>query len=215
LTATRRIRPRGDRLNTIAEAVEIILRAQEATQKPLGVILAGHNSFRQIGDVAIGAGRSAGMPLINADRMMLSILPEPGEDRQLVAWAARLRDQDPGWMRVAQQGVQAFVGHAIAEQVPFAMETVFSYCEERPDGRVASKIDLITNLQAAGYFVLLAFVGLRGRLDQSRGDAGAGGWARRPGRDPAAAVSQDANGDCRGAEGCGRLDPGRQPPDAG
>jgi hypothetical protein len=36
------------------------------------------------------------MPLINADRMMLSILPEPGEDRQLVAWAARLRDQDPG-----------------------------------------------------------------------------------------------------------------------
>jgi predicted ABC-type ATPase len=155
------------------------------------------------------------MPLINADRMMLSILPEPGEDRQLVAWAARLRDQDPGWMRVAQQGVQAFVGHAMAEQVPFAMETVFSYWEERPDGRVASKIDLITNLQAAGYFVLLAFVGLRGRLDQSRGDAGAGGWARRPGRDPAAAVSQDANGDCRGAEGCGRLDPGRQPPDAG
>jgi hypothetical protein len=120
-------------LNTIAEAVEIILRAQEATQKPLGVILAGHNRIRQ----------------------------------------------------------------------------------ERPDGRVASKIDLITNLQAAGYFVLLAFVGLRGRLDQSRGDAGAGGWARRPGRDPAAAVSQDANGDCRGAEGCGRLDPGRQPPDAG
>jgi hypothetical protein len=47
-------------LNTIAEAVEIILRAQEATQKPLGVILAGHNRFRQIGDVAIGAGRSAG-----------------------------------------------------------------------------------------------------------------------------------------------------------
>jgi hypothetical protein len=103
-------------LNTIADAVEIILRAQEATQKPLGVILAGHNRFR-----------------------------------------------------------------------------------------VASKIDLITNLQAAGYFVLLAFVGLRGRLDQSRGDAGAGGWARRPGRDPAAAVSQDANGDCRGAEGCASI----------
>src|ERR1700761_913481 len=101
------------------------------------------------------------MPLINADRMMLSILPEPGEDGHLVPWAARLRDRDIGWMRVAQQGVQAFVGHAMAAKVPFAMETVFSYWEEQPDGRIASKLDLIRNLQAAGYFVLLVFVGLR------------------------------------------------------
>jgi predicted ABC-type ATPase len=100
------------------------------------------------------------MPLINADRMMLSILPEPGEDGHLVPWAARLRDHDIGWMRVAQQGVQAFVGQAMVARVPFAMETVFSYWEEQPDGRIASKIDLITSLQAAGYFVLLAFVGL-------------------------------------------------------
>ena len=63
-------------------------------------------------------------------------------------------------MRVAQQGVQAFVGHAMAARVPFAMETVFSYWEERADGLVLSKIDLITYLQAAGYFVLLVFVGL-------------------------------------------------------
>jgi hypothetical protein len=82
------------------------------------------------------------MPLINADRMMLSILPEPGEDRHLVPWAARLRDRDIGWMRVAQQGVQAFAGHAMAERVPIAMETVFSYWEEQADGRIASKIDL-------------------------------------------------------------------------
>lgn len=101
------------------------------------------------------------MPLINADRMMLSILPEPGEDGHLVPWAARLRDRDIGWMRVAQQGVQAFAGHAMAERVPFAMETVFSYWEEQADGRIASKIDLIRNLQVAGYFVLLVFVGLR------------------------------------------------------
>ena len=92
--------------------------------------------------------------------MMLSILPEPGDDGHLVPWAARLRDHDIGWMRVAQQGVQAFVGQAMVARVPFAMETVFSYWEEQPDGRIASKIDLITNLQAAGYFVLLAFVGL-------------------------------------------------------
>jgi predicted ABC-type ATPase len=100
------------------------------------------------------------IPLINADRMMLSILPEAGEGGHLVAWAARLRDTHEGWMRVAQQGVQAFVGHAMAARVPFAMETVFSYWEQRADGQIASKIDLIKDLQAAGYFVLLVFVGL-------------------------------------------------------
>ncbi len=147
-------------MNTIHQAVDAVLRAQQTTGKPLGVIVAGHN----------GSGKSTmwhraladrlEMPLINADRMMLSILPEPGEDGHLVPWAARLRDHDIGWMRVAQQGVQAFVGQAMIARVPFAMETVFSYWEQQPGGHVASKIDLITNLQAAGYFVLLAFVGL-------------------------------------------------------
>lgn len=147
-------------MNTIHQAVDAVLRTQQTINKPLGVIVAGHN----------GSGKSTlwrraladrlEIPLINADRMMLSILPEPGDDGHLVPWAARLRDRDIGWMRVAQQGVQAFVGQAMVARVPFAMETVFSYWEEQPDGRIASKIDLITNLQAAGYFVLLAFVGL-------------------------------------------------------
>jgi predicted ABC-type ATPase len=147
-------------LNSVGEALDTILRAQHEARKPLGVILAGHN----------GSGKSTmwrrlladrlEMPLINADRLMLSILPEPGEDGHLVAWAARLRDGHEGWMRVAQQGVQAFVGHAMAVRAPFAMETVFSYWEQRSDGRIASKLDLITDLQAAGYFVLLIFVGL-------------------------------------------------------
>ncbi len=100
------------------------------------------------------------MPLINADRMMLSILPEADDDGHLVPRATLLRDTNEGWMRVAQQGVQAFVGHAMAARVPFAMETVFSYWEPGADGHIASKIDLITDLQAAGYFVLLVFVGL-------------------------------------------------------
>jgi predicted ABC-type ATPase len=127
----------------------------------LGVIVAGHNGSGKSTMWRRSLADRLEMPLINADRMMLSILPEPGEDGHLVPWAARLRDQDIGWMRVAQQGVQAFVGQAMAAQVPFAMETVFSYWEEQPDGRIASKIDLITNLQTAGYFVLLIFVGLR------------------------------------------------------
>jgi predicted ABC-type ATPase len=147
-------------LNTVDEAIDAVLRAQQDTKKPLGVILAGHNGSGKSTMWRRSLADRLEMPLINADRMMLSILPEPGDDGHLVPWAARLRDRDIGWMRVAQQGVQAFVGHAMAEQVPFAMETVFSYWEERPDGRVASKIDLIANLQAAGYFVLLLFVGL-------------------------------------------------------
>ena len=147
-------------MKTLAAALEAILRAQKDTQKPLAIILAGHN----------GSGKSTlwrrtladrlQIPLINADRMMLSILPEAEEDGQLVPWAARLRDTNQDWMRAAQQGVQAFAGHAMGARVPFAMETVFSYWEEQADGHIASKIDLIKDMQAAGYFVLLFFVGL-------------------------------------------------------
>lgn len=104
--------------------------------------------------------RQLQIPLINADRMMLSILPEPGNDGALDEWAQSLRDTDESWMRVAQNGVQAFVGHAMRAKVPFAMETVFSYWEERPDGSILSKIDLIEDMRRAGYFVLLFFVGL-------------------------------------------------------
>ncbi len=91
---------------------------------------------------------------------MLSILPEGNADGRLADWAQNLRDNNLSWMKVAQNGVQAFVGHAMSAKVPFAMETVFSYWEPQPDGAVKSKIDLITDMQAAGYFVLLFFVGL-------------------------------------------------------
>jgi predicted ABC-type ATPase len=147
-------------LTPLTDAVDAVLQAQIDTRQPLAIILAGHN----------GSGKSTmwrrvladrlRLPLINADRMMLSILPEADARGHLVGWAARLRDADRGWMAVAQQGVQAFVGHAMGARVPFAMETVFSYWQPRADGTVASKIDLIRDLQAAGYFVLLVFVGL-------------------------------------------------------
>lgn len=97
------------------------------------------------------------LPLINADRMMMSILPEK---QPLPVWATNLRDKNEDWMGVAQKGVQSFVAQAIAQQVPFATETVFSYWQPLGDGTYASKIDMIRELQAAGYFVLLFFVGL-------------------------------------------------------
>jgi predicted ABC-type ATPase len=100
------------------------------------------------------------MPLVNADRMMLSILPDVAPGTALPEWASRLRDTNESWMQVAQNGVKAFVGHAMNAKVPFAMETVFSHWQEKPDGTVDSKIGMIRDLQAAGYFVLLVFVGL-------------------------------------------------------
>jgi predicted ABC-type ATPase len=82
-------------------AVEQILKAQSATKKPLAIVLAGHN----------GSGKSTmwrktlsgqlQIPLINADRMMLSILPEADSSGALNDWARLLRDTDQNWMRVS------------------------------------------------------------------------------------------------------------------
>ena len=142
-------------MNELCGAVDRVVEAQKQSAKPLAIVLAGHN----------GSGKSTmwykhlapnlKIPLINADRMMLSVLPET-----LPEWARRLRDEDESWQRVAQQGVQSFVAQAMANRVPFAMETVFSYWQERSDRAPASKIDLIRDMQIAGYFVLLFFVGL-------------------------------------------------------
>ena len=142
------------------DAVAAITDRQKASEKPLAIVLAGHN----------GSGKSTmwyehladrlKVPLINADRMMLSILPEVKDGQALPPWAVKLRDKNDAWMSVAQKGVESFVAQAMSSGVPFATETVFSYWEERGDGTVASKADMIRRLQDSGYFVLLFFVGL-------------------------------------------------------
>jgi len=147
-------------MTSIARAVEEVRREQSRSNKPLAVIMAGHN----------GSGKSTmwlnhlspkfQIPLVNADRMMLSVLPESDTARQLPKWAQDLRDTNTSWMSVAQKGVEAFVAQAMLRGVPFAMETVFSHWRELPTGKFESKIDLIRQMQTAGYFVLLFFVGL-------------------------------------------------------
>lgn len=128
--------------------------------RPLAVILAGHN----------GSGKSTmwydhladdlQVPLINADRMLMSVLPTPAQDGHLRTWARRLRDLDDKWIGVAQKGAQGFVAQAMVKKVPFAVETVFSHWKRLRDGSHESKIDLIKDFQDSGYFVLLLFVGL-------------------------------------------------------
>jgi predicted ABC-type ATPase len=143
-------------VSKLISAIDEIVKEQESADKPLAVVLAGHN----------GSGKSTmwysqladkfQIPLINADRMMMSILPE----LPLPSWASTLRDKDEAWMGVARNGVQSFVAQAMAKGVPFATETVFSHWQIKADGTFASKIDMIRELQRANYFVLLIFVGL-------------------------------------------------------
>lgn len=118
-------------MTKLLEAVEQVRQAQTKTKKPLAIIVAGHN----------GSGKSTmwrrdlsgvlQMPLINADRLALSIYPEPDSEGFLPDWAAAMRDGDPAWLRVTQQGVTqqgvtSFIGHAMTAKVPFAMETMRS-----------------------------------------------------------------------------------------
>ena len=146
-------------LTSLGDAVSIILERQKEKRKPLAVIVAGHNGSGKSTMWNERLSATVQIPLINADRMMLSILPD-ARDHDLPNWAKHLRDKDESWMRVAQLGVEAFVVQAMAHQVPFATETVFSHWKIISRGKIESKIDRIKDLQAAGYFVLLLFVGL-------------------------------------------------------
>jgi hypothetical protein len=94
--------------------------------------------------------------LVNADRLTLSILPSPIDQKQtLRPWAANLRDNDERWQKLSQDGVQLFMGLIMDQHMPFAFETVFSYLERQADGSYKSKVDTIVALQKAGYFVVL------------------------------------------------------------
>ncbi|QDQ28467.1 toxin [Chitinimonas arctica] len=141
-------------------AVDAVLDAQRQSEKPLAIVLAGHNGSGKSTMWYLQLADKLQVPLVNADRMMLSILPEVNQNQHLPAWAARLRDNDTSWMKVAQMGVEAFVAQAMLHGIPFAMETVFSHWRRQEDGSFESKIRKIEEMQEAGYFVLLFFVGL-------------------------------------------------------
>jgi hypothetical protein len=80
------------------------------------------------------------IPLINADRLTLSLLPSPsGDPPTLDVWAADLRDHDERWQRLSQGGVQLFMGLIMEQRISFAFETVFSHFQRHPDGSYTSK----------------------------------------------------------------------------
>lgn len=140
----------------------LLKEAVAGSTKPVAFVLAGHN----------GSGKSTlwferlsprlQIPLVNADRLTLSILPEANPTtRSLPAWARAFRDRDERWQKLAQEGVRTFTALIMEQKLPFAFETVFSHWERRADGaHYSSKIEEIKNMQSAGYFVVLLFVGL-------------------------------------------------------
>ena len=109
-------------MTELAAAVDQILDAQRRTQKPLAIVLAGHNGLGKSTMWRRSLSGHLQIPLINADRLMLSILPEPASDGALEAWIQNLRDTDEGLMKVARNSVEAFAAHAMKANVPFAME---------------------------------------------------------------------------------------------
>jgi predicted ABC-type ATPase len=129
--------------------------------RPVAFVLAGHNGA---GKSTLWYSRLAGslrMPLINADRMMMSILPDAdARTGHIPAWAQQLRDDDEKWQVLSQEGVRAFKSLVMDQRMPFAFETVFSHWQPLPGGGHASKADDIRAMQQAGYFVVLLFVGL-------------------------------------------------------
>ena len=98
----------GNAGRSAPDPAELLLAAM-AGDKPVAIVLAGHNGS---GKSSLWNGKLADIlriPLLNADRLTLSILPPPLDDgRTLRPWATALRDQDERWQRVSQEGVQLF-----------------------------------------------------------------------------------------------------------
>jgi predicted ABC-type ATPase len=140
---------------------KLLTQALGQSDKPAAFVLAGHN----------GSGKSSlwyqrlapvlQVPLVNADRLTLSILPDANKTtNRLPLWAQKLRDDDERWQRLSQEGVKLYRQLIMAERVPFAFETVFSHWVLQNNGTPQCKADDIRAMQKAGYFVVLLFVGL-------------------------------------------------------
>lgn len=139
----------------------LLTQALKGATKPTAFVLAGHNGSGKSTLWYERLAPSLELPLVNADRLTGSLLPPSDpESNPLPGWAQRLRDKDERWQSLAQEGVRAFISLAMERRMAFAFETVFSHWKKLPDGTYESKVDVIRDLQLAGYYVVLLFVGL-------------------------------------------------------
>lgn len=126
----------------------------------MAIVLAGHNGSGKSTLWSSKLADTLRIPLVNADRLIQSILPVTEDGQTLRPWAAKLRNDDKRWQQLTQEAVQLFMGLIMERRLPFAFETVFSYYQKQPDGTYNSKVEIIRSLQDAGYLVVLLFVGL-------------------------------------------------------
>jgi energy-coupling factor transporter ATP-binding protein EcfA2 len=89
--------------------------------KPVAFVLTGHNGSGKSTLWYLRMADQLEMPLINADRLTLSILPPS----PLPDWAVRLRDKDDRWQKVSQGGVNVFRQLVMDQGMSFAYETRF------------------------------------------------------------------------------------------
>ena len=85
-------------MTILTGAVRSILAAQKKSGKPLAIIIAGHNGSGKSTMWYVDLADKFQFPLVNADRMMMSILPEVNSGMRLPAWASTLRDRNQSWM---------------------------------------------------------------------------------------------------------------------
>jgi hypothetical protein len=136
--------PKAPTLQTIIQG----LNGQLVQFKPIAFILAGPN---ESGKSTLWNKRLALIlqkRLINADRLITPTLPAPGSSRELVCWAAQLRDHDERSQPLAQNGLAIILGLGTDQKMYFGYEAVFSHWEKIPVGTVGSKIDLVADFAA-------------------------------------------------------------------
>lgn len=134
-----------------APTLEALLKQTQGV-KPVAFVLAGHNGSGKSTMWYSRLADSLQIPLVNADRIMMSILPDANPvTGHLPNWAQRLRDDDERWQILSQQGVRVFKQLVMDKSMPFAFETVFSHWKLLPDGEYESRADDILAMQTAGY----------------------------------------------------------------
>ncbi len=143
-------------MTSLAAALELVMLMHDSAAKPVALVLAGPDGA---GKSTLWERKLAGLmqlPLIGSERMMAAMLPAVSGPHQ-PEW---VREVQPHWPAMARLASQAAVAQAMACQVPFAWETSFSHWQRRADGTYESGIDRLREIQDAGYFVLMIYVGL-------------------------------------------------------
>lgn len=108
-------------MTSAIESIRQVRATQDERKQPLAIILAGHNGSGKSTFWRRNLADELQMPLVNADRMMLAILPEQASDGALPPWAAGLRDTDQSGLTItrARIGRRAWLSDVAAAETHY------------------------------------------------------------------------------------------------